>query len=90
MCVGVCVRPFLFQVVDESVAKDRVFFVSAKEVLQLRTQGAQAQISEDNGMPEGWKARLMEFERYLMVLNVLFCNLLECVLSNNIFLCVQV
>ncbi len=56
----------LLQVVEEGVARDRVFFVSAKEVLQLRTQGQQ--ISEGKGMPDGWKARLMEFERYICTL----------------------
>ena len=47
--------------VDEKTARNRVFFVSAKEVLQLRTQSQQ--IPEERGMPDGWKARLMEFER---------------------------
>ena len=53
------------KVVDERTAKNRVFFVSAKEVLQLRVQsgGKQSSIQEGRGMEEGWKLRLMEFER---------------------------
>ncbi len=61
VCVGVYSDSIALQVADERTAKNRVFFVSAKEVLQVRTQGQQ--IPEGKGMPDGWKARLMEFER---------------------------
>lgn len=58
------------KVVDEQTAKNRVFFVSAKEVLQLRVQngGKQSPIQEERGLEEGWKLRLMEFERLKVML----------------------
>lgn len=57
-------------VVDEETAKNRVFFVSAKEVVTVRQQ--QRKLEQDQksktevgkGLAEGWRARFMEFERY--------------------------
>ena len=52
-------------VVDENTAKDRVFFVSAKEVLQERTKRPESTVMEEGaGMPNGWKVRMMDFERF--------------------------
>lgn len=56
-------------VVDEATARDRVFFVSAKEVLHVRTHQQQQQPGaveeeEGSGLADRWKERLMEFERF--------------------------
>ena len=48
-------------VVDRREAQDRVFFVSAKEVLQARTQTAPI---ESNTFPEGFQVRYFEFEDF--------------------------
>ncbi len=52
--------------VDEVTAKDRVFFVSAKEVLYERTKHSKVSIREEEGrgLPNGWQIRLMDFERF--------------------------
>ncbi len=54
------------EVVDEATAKDRIFFVSAKEVLQVRTQTQPGTVDEEEGrgLDNGWKLRLMEFEKF--------------------------
>lgn len=54
-------------VVDEVTAKDRVFFVSAKEVLHERTKRSPegtVEEEEGTGLPNGWKIRMMDFERF--------------------------
>lgn len=52
-------------VVDENTAKDRVFFVSAKEVLQERTKPGNSVTEEEGaGLANGWKVRMMDFERF--------------------------
>lgn len=52
-------------VVDEVTAKDRVFFVSAKEVLQERTRQSKSTVEEEGrGLPNGWKIRMMDFEKF--------------------------
>ena len=53
-------------VVDEVTARDRVFFVSAKEVLHERTKQAKASVPEEegSGLPNGWKIRMMDFEKF--------------------------
>ena len=53
-------------VVDETTAKDRVFFVSAKEVLRERTKQTRGVVEEEegHGLPDGWKIRMMDFERF--------------------------
>ena len=54
-------------VVDEVTAKNRVFFVSAKEVLHVRKQqqGVKGQPSKEvgRGLADGWRLRLMAFDR---------------------------
>lgn len=57
--------------VDEETAKHRVFFVSAKEVVIVREWQKKLEQERDRksksdigkGLAEGWRARLMEFER---------------------------
>ena len=57
--------------VDEETAKHRVFFVSAKEVVIVREQQKKLEQEQDRksksdigkGLLDGWRARLMEFER---------------------------
>ena len=57
--------------VDEETAKHRVFFVSAKEVVIVREQQRKLEQERDRksktdigkGLADGWRARLMEFER---------------------------
>ena len=53
-------------VVDESTAKERVFFVSAKEVLHVRTRTQPGTVEEEegHGLARGWKNRLMAFEKF--------------------------
>ena len=53
-------------VVDEETAKKRIFFVSAKEVLHIRTklQPGTVEEEEGRGLADGWKVRLMEFEKF--------------------------
>ncbi|CAG2168034.1 unnamed protein product [Oppiella nova] len=48
-------------VVDSNEAKDRVFFVSAKEVLQSRLQ---SQPVNSNAFPDGFQLRYFEFEDF--------------------------
>ena len=61
------------KVVDEATAKNRIFFVSAKEVVTVRerqrkSEGAQkAKTDLGKGLADGWAARLMEFERWVVV-----------------------
>jgi len=72
------INDVLLQVVDEETAKNRVFFVSAKEVLELRTRPVGGGIPEDRGMLDGWNTRLKEFEEFVTILIVLYfyltCN----------------
>lgn len=57
--------------VDEETAKHRVFFVSAKEVVIVRERQKKLEQERDSksksdigkGLADGWRARLMEFER---------------------------
>ena len=57
--------------VEEETAKHRVFFVSAKEVVIVREQQKKLEQERDRksktdigkGLADGWRARLMEFER---------------------------
>lgn len=53
-------------VVDEETARNRVFFVSAKEVLHVRTEQSSGTVAEEqfHGLADGWKKRLMAFERF--------------------------
>jgi mitofusin len=55
---------FLSQVTDPSAAKERVYFISAKEVLTLRTREETEEKDKGKGLADGYKARLMEFERF--------------------------
>ena len=56
---------------DEETAKNRVFFVSAKEAVIVREQQRKLEREQDKkskteigkGLADGWRARLMEFER---------------------------
>ena len=56
------------KVVDEGMAKNRVFFVSAKEVVIVRERQRKSEEQQKTktdvgkGLAEGWRARLMEFE----------------------------
>ena len=56
------------KVVDEGTAKNRVFFVSAKEVVIVRERQRKLEEQQKTktdvgkGLAEGWRARLMEFE----------------------------
>lgn len=56
------------KVVDEGTAKNRVFFVSAKEVVIVRERQRKLEDQQKTktdvgkGLAEGWRARLMEFE----------------------------
>ena len=54
------------KVVDEEVAMKRVFFVSAMEVLQVRTKLQPGTVVEEegSGLADGWKIRLMAFEKF--------------------------
>lgn len=53
-------------VVDESTARERVFFVSAKEVLHVRTKTQPGTVEEEegHGLARGWKNRLLAFEKF--------------------------
>ncbi len=53
-------------VVDKKTAGERVFFVSAKEVLSVRTKLHPGTVMEEEGqgLSRGWKERSMEFERF--------------------------
>ena len=54
-------------VVDEVTAKDRVFFVSGREVLHERTKrqlGTMPEEEGDHNVSDGWKVRMMDFERF--------------------------
>jgi hypothetical protein len=63
-------------VVDEETAKHRVFFVSAKEAVIVREQQRKLEQERDKksskteigkGLADGWRARLMEFERLAII-----------------------
>lgn len=52
-------------VVDKEVAKDRVFFISAKEVLQLRMKDSNLSSPVPGEvMAEGYQSRFLEFQRF--------------------------
>ncbi|KAM8884625.1 mitofusin-2 [Synchiropus picturatus] len=51
-------------VVDRAQACDRVFFVSAKEVLQARSQKAQGMPEAGGALAEGFQARMFEFQNF--------------------------
>lgn len=59
------------KVVDEVTAKNRVFFVSAKEALTIRQQKRKLEVEQKSktevgkGLADGWRARFMEFERFV-------------------------
>ena len=61
--------------VDEETAKNRVFFVSAKEAVTVREQQRKLEQEQDKkskteigkGLADGWRARLMEFERFTVI-----------------------
>nr|CAB3263789.1 mitofusin-2 [Phallusia mammillata] len=52
------------KVVSKQQAKDRVFFVSAKETLQSRINKLQGKADSTSNMADGYKARLMEFAHF--------------------------
>ncbi|XP_054904573.1 mitofusin-2 [Poeciliopsis prolifica] len=51
-------------VVDRAQAGDRIFFVSAKEVLQARVQKAQGMPESGGALAEGFQARMFEFQNF--------------------------
>lgn len=51
-------------VVDRAQASDRIFFVSAKEVLQARAQRAQGMPEAGGALAEGFQARMFEFQNF--------------------------
>uniref|UniRef100_A0A8D3CDJ6 Dynamin-type G domain-containing protein n=1 Tax=Scophthalmus maximus TaxID=52904 RepID=A0A8D3CDJ6_SCOMX len=51
-------------VVDRTQASDRIFFVSAKEVLQARVQKAQGMPEAGGALAEGFQARMFEFQNF--------------------------
>uniref|UniRef100_A0A3B4T4S4 Mitofusin 2 n=1 Tax=Seriola dumerili TaxID=41447 RepID=A0A3B4T4S4_SERDU len=51
-------------VVDRNQASDRIFFVSAKEVLQARVQKAQGMPEAGGALAEGFQARMFEFQNF--------------------------
>lgn len=64
------------KVVDEVTAKDRVFFVSAKEVLHERTKQSKSTVPEEEGtgLPNGWKIRMMDFEKFERLFKLCISN----------------
>ncbi|KAA0713694.1 Mitofusin-2 [Triplophysa tibetana] len=52
------------RVVDRAQASDRIFFVSAKEVLQARIQKAQGMPEAGGALAEGFQARMFEFQNF--------------------------
>ncbi|XP_061099384.1 mitofusin-1-like isoform X1 [Conger conger] len=61
-CVGFLVEEL--KVVDRDKALDRIFFVSAKEVLNSRMQRAQGMPEGGGALAEGFLDRLQEFQRF--------------------------
>ncbi|XP_075920611.1 mitofusin-2-like, partial [Petromyzon marinus] len=51
-------------VIDRSQVDDRVFFVSAKEVLNARIQRAQGMPEAGGALAEGFQARMFEFQNF--------------------------
>uniref|UniRef100_A0A4W3HBK3 Mitofusin 2 n=1 Tax=Callorhinchus milii TaxID=7868 RepID=A0A4W3HBK3_CALMI len=51
-------------VVDRAQASDRIFFVSAKEVLNARIQKAQGLPEGGGALAEGFQARMFEFQNF--------------------------
>ncbi|XP_005996626.1 mitofusin-2 [Latimeria chalumnae] len=51
-------------VVDRAQAGDRIFFVSAKEVLNARIQKAQGMPEGGGALAEGFQARMFEFQNF--------------------------
>lgn len=52
------------KVTDEATARNRVFFVSAKEVLQYRMRKQQNVPNPTEGLADGFKRRFLEFEQF--------------------------
>ncbi|XP_055021627.1 mitofusin-2 [Boleophthalmus pectinirostris] len=52
------------RVVERAQAADRIFFVSAKEVLQARVQKAQGMPETGGALAEGFQARMFEFQNF--------------------------
>uniref|UniRef100_A0A1A8EHN4 Mitofusin 2 n=1 Tax=Nothobranchius kadleci TaxID=1051664 RepID=A0A1A8EHN4_NOTKA len=51
-------------VVDRGQATDRIFFVSAKEVLQARVQKSQGMPEAGGALADGFQARMFEFQNF--------------------------
>ncbi|XP_054839174.1 mitofusin-1 [Eublepharis macularius] len=52
------------KVVDPAEAQNRIFFVSAKEVLSARKQKAQGMPAGGDGLAEGFQTRFQEFQHF--------------------------
>ncbi|KAI7789909.1 mitofusin-2 [Triplophysa rosa] len=52
------------RVVDRAQASDRIFFVSAREVLQARIQKAQGMPEAGGALADGFQARMFEFQNF--------------------------
>uniref|UniRef100_A0A1X7VNF0 Dynamin-type G domain-containing protein n=1 Tax=Amphimedon queenslandica TaxID=400682 RepID=A0A1X7VNF0_AMPQE len=51
-------------VIDPDTARERVYFVSAKEVVTIRNRQRENQSDLGRGLHDGYKGRLLEFERF--------------------------
>lgn len=58
------------KVVDPLEAQNRIFFVSAKEVLSARKQRAQGMPEGGGALAEGFQARLQEFQNFEQIFEV--------------------
>uniref|UniRef100_A0A673KQ95 Dynamin-type G domain-containing protein n=1 Tax=Sinocyclocheilus rhinocerous TaxID=307959 RepID=A0A673KQ95_9TELE len=71
-CVNFLVEEL--KVVDLNKAPDRIFFVSAKEVLSARIHRAQAMPETGSALAEGFQKRLMEFQSFERAFEVRMCS----------------
>uniref|UniRef100_A0A673L5N3 Dynamin-type G domain-containing protein n=1 Tax=Sinocyclocheilus rhinocerous TaxID=307959 RepID=A0A673L5N3_9TELE len=71
-CVSFLVEEL--KVVDLNKAPDRIFFVSAKEVLSARIHRAQGMPETGGALAEGFQERLMEFQSFERTFEVRMCS----------------
>uniref|UniRef100_A0A8C2G9L4 Dynamin-type G domain-containing protein n=1 Tax=Cyprinus carpio TaxID=7962 RepID=A0A8C2G9L4_CYPCA len=71
-CVSFLVEEL--KVVDLNKARERIFFVSAKEVLSARIHRAQGMPETGGALAEGFQERLMEFQSFERTFEVRMCS----------------
>ncbi|KAF1441438.1 Mitofusin-1, partial [Spheniscus mendiculus] len=70
------------KVIDPVEARNRIFFVSAKEVLSARRQKAQGMPEGGGALAEGFQTRFQEFQHFEQIFEVFMMGFLGCLFFN--------